>query len=49
LGWEPETKFDEGIEKTIEWYLANQEWVRRVISGEYLEFYEKNYGKRQNG
>ncbi len=46
LGWEPETKFDEGIEKTIEWYLSNQEWVRRVISGEYLEFYEKNYGKR---
>jgi len=49
LGWEPETKFDEGIEKTIEWYLTNQEWVIRVISGEYLEFYEKNYGKRENG
>ena len=46
LGWEPETKFDEGIEKTIEWYLNNVEWVRRVISGEYLEFYEKNYGRR---
>jgi len=41
---EPETRFDEGIEKTIEWYLNNVEWMQRVISGEYLEFYEKNYG-----
>ena len=46
LGWEPETRFDEGIKKTIEWYLNNVEWVKRVISGEYLEFYEKNYGTR---
>jgi len=35
--------FDEGIEKTIDWYLENQEWMKKVISGEYLEFYIKNY------
>ncbi|SHH27095.1 dTDP-glucose 4,6-dehydratase [Thermosipho atlanticus] len=45
LGWEPEIMFEEGIEKTIEWYLNNLEWVKRVISGEYMEFYEKHYGK----
>ncbi|NUU95861.1 hypothetical protein XO10_06165 [Marinitoga sp. 1135] len=44
LGWEPEIMFDEGIEKTIEWYLNNKEWMERVISGEYLEFYKRNYG-----
>ncbi|OOC38286.1 dTDP-glucose 4,6-dehydratase, partial [Thermosipho melanesiensis] len=44
LGWEPEVMFDEGIEMTIEWYLNNVEWVKRVISGEYMEFYEKHYG-----
>ncbi|HOO76211.1 MAG TPA: dTDP-glucose 4,6-dehydratase, partial [Tepiditoga sp.] len=43
LGWEPETKFEEGIEKTINWYLENEEWMKSVISGEYMEFYEKNY------
>ncbi|NUU95856.1 dTDP-glucose 4,6-dehydratase [Marinitoga sp. 1135] len=43
LGWEPEIMFDEGIEKTIEWYLNNKEWMERVISGEYLEFYRRNY------
>ncbi|MBO8139973.1 MAG: dTDP-glucose 4,6-dehydratase [Thermosipho sp. (in: Bacteria)] len=43
LGWEPEIMFDEGIEMTIDWYLNNQDWIKRVISGEYLEFYEKNY------
>ncbi|ONN27375.1 dTDP-glucose 4,6-dehydratase [Thermosipho affectus] len=45
LGWKPEIMFEEGIEKTIEWYLNNLEWVKRVISGEYMEFYEKHYGK----
>jgi len=43
LGWEPTIMFDEGIEKTIDWYLENQEWMKKVISGEYLEFYIKNY------
>jgi len=43
LGWEPETRFEDGIKKTIDWYLENQEWLNKVITGEYLEFYEKNY------
>jgi len=43
LGWEPETRFEEGIKKTIDWYLDNQEWMKKVITGEYMEFYEKNY------
>jgi len=45
LGWEPETKFEEGIKRTIDWYLENKEWMEKVITGEYLEFYEKNYGR----
>ncbi|CEP78319.1 dTDP-glucose 4,6-dehydratase [Defluviitoga tunisiensis] len=43
LGWEPETRFEDGIKKTIDWYLDNQEWMKKVITGEYMEFYEKNY------
>ncbi len=43
LGWKPTIRFDEGIEMTINWYLNNREWVESVISGEYLEFYNKNY------
>jgi len=43
LGWEPSIMFDAGIELTIDWYLNNREWMQSVISGEYLEFYEKNY------
>ena len=43
LGWEPETRFEDGIKKTIDWYLENQEWLNKVITGEYMEFYEKNY------
>lgn len=43
LGWKPKFMFDEGIEITIEWYLKNRGWVESVISGEYLEFYNKNY------
>ena len=44
LGWEPETRFEDGIKKTIDWYLENQEWMKKVITGEYLEFYRRNYG-----
>lgn len=43
LGWVPLTSFDEGISCTIDWYLSNQDWTKRVISGEYQEFYRKNY------
>jgi len=43
LGWEPETMFDVGIEKTIKWYLDNKEWMDRVTSGAYQEYYETMY------
>ena len=46
LGWEPGYSFEEGIEETIKWYLENTEWVDNCISGEYLEYYQKNYRKR---
>ena len=46
LGWEPETRFEEGIKKTIDWYLENQEWMKKVVTGEYMEFYRRNYGEK---
>ena len=46
LGWLPETKFADGIKKTIQWYLDNKEWWETIISGEYQNYYEKMYGKR---
>ncbi len=46
LGWLPETKFADGIEKTITWYLNNKEWWQTIISGEYQNYYEKMYGNR---
>jgi len=46
LGWKPSETFDSGIRKTVEWYLAHQEWVRDVQSGEYLKWVEKNYNQR---
>lgn len=46
LGWLPETKFEDGLKKTINWYLNNQEWWETIISGEYQSYYEKMYGNR---
>ena len=46
LGWYPETAFENGIEKTVEWYLQNQDWVNEVASGDYLKYYERMYGGR---
>ena len=46
LGWLPETMFDEGIRKTVDWYLQNKDWWERIISGEYQEYYEKMYSNR---
>ncbi|NMC75514.1 MAG: dTDP-glucose 4,6-dehydratase [Geobacteraceae bacterium] len=46
LGWEPSYTFAKGIEETVDWYLANQEWVRKVTSGAYRDYYEKMYGDR---
>jgi dTDP-glucose 4,6-dehydratase len=44
LGWKPQVDFRKGIQETIEWYLGNAEWVRRVRSGDYLKYYEVQYG-----
>ena len=46
LGWLPETKFDDGIRQTIDWYLNNESWWKNIISGDYMEYYEKMYGNR---
>lgn len=46
LGWLPQTKFEDGITKTIEWYLANKDWWQEIISGEYQKYYEKMYKNR---
>ncbi len=46
LGWLPETSFDEGIKKTIQWYLDNEKWWKNIISGEYQNYYEKMYSNR---
>ena len=46
LGWEPSLQFEEGIEKTVRWYLENQEWMDRVTSGEYEKYYEQMYSDR---
>ena len=46
LGWLPETKFADGIQKTIRWYLDNRAWWETIISGEYRDYYEKMYGNR---
>lgn len=46
LGWLPETAFDNGIVKTIYWYLDNQTWVEEVTSGDYMKYYEQMYGNR---
>lgn len=46
LGWLPETKFADGIKKTIDWYLDNREWWGTIVSGEYRNYYEKMYGGR---
>ena len=44
LGWEPKVTFEEGIDKTVDWYLENQDWVESVIDGSYQKYYEKMYG-----
>lgn len=47
LGWLPETKFADGIEKTIDWYLSHEDWWQTIISGEYQDYYDKMYNKRE--
>jgi len=46
LGWEPSLQFEEGIEKTVRWYLDNEEWMDNITSGEYEKYYEQMYAQR---
>ena len=46
LGWEPSLQFEEGIEKTVRWYLDNEEWMNRITSGDYARYYEDMYSGR---
>ncbi len=45
LGWEPSLQFEEGLEKTVDWYLENEEWLEQVTSGDYQKYYEEMYMK----
>jgi dTDP-glucose 4,6-dehydratase len=47
LGWEPQTKFADGIRKTVRWYLDNKPWWQHILSGDYQSYYEKMYGERE--
>ena len=49
LGWLPETKFADGIQKTIQWYLEHRSWWQRIVSGEYQAYYKKMYGEKLEG
>ena len=44
LGWKPEYNFDTGLEKTVRWYLDNEEWWKNILSGEYRNYFDKMYG-----
>ena len=46
LGWTPQTRFEDGIAKTVKWYLDNEPWWRRIIDGEYKNYYERMYARR---
>ena len=46
LGWRPAETFETGMRKTVQWYLANQEWVRKIQSGDYLKWIDRNYSQR---
>jgi dTDP-glucose 4,6-dehydratase len=46
LGWTPSLQFEEGLEKTVDWYLQHQDWVKQVTSGDYQKYYNEQYNKR---
>ena len=46
LGWEPVTRFEDGIKKTVQWYLDHTDWWKHILSGDYRDYYERMYGKR---
>lgn len=49
LGWQPQINFSDGLEQTVNWYLANQQWIETIISGEYQRFYQQQYQHRLGG
>jgi dTDP-glucose 4,6-dehydratase len=46
LGWEPSVTFEQGMDKTIDWYLANEEWMENITSGAYMDYYKNQYINR---
>ena len=46
LGWTPDHNFHDGLEKTVDWYLSNQQWMDEIISGDYEKYYEQQYLRR---
>ena len=46
LGWKPSLQFEEGIERTIDWYLANPEWIENILNGAYMDYYQNMYSKK---
>ncbi|HQI71395.1 MAG TPA: GDP-mannose 4,6-dehydratase, partial [Bacteroidales bacterium] len=46
LGWSPSLQFEEGLEKTVDWYLTNETWLKNITSGDYLKYYEQQYHNR---
>ena len=48
LGWKPSLQFEEGLEKTVDWYLTNEEWLQNVTSGDYQKYYDSQYSNRNN-
>jgi dTDP-glucose 4,6-dehydratase len=46
LGWTPSLQFEEGLEKTVDWYLQNEDWIKHVTSGDYQHYYEEQYARR---
>jgi dTDP-glucose 4,6-dehydratase len=48
LGWKPRIRFEEGLRETVRWYQTHPEWVARIRTGEYLTYYERQYGPREH-
>lgn len=46
LGWKPSLQFEEGLQKTVDWYLENTEWLENVTSGDYQKYYQEQYVNR---